>query len=100
MNSEDDPLYAIWGYNGDGELYMAFFREPPQIEVTPSCGNVFADLGLPDAEERLREADRRIILATPDDVALDPAVVQRLAYWKWRQAHGLGEFDLEYEAKE
>lgn len=28
------------------------------IEVTPSSGNVFEDLGLPDAEERLKEARR------------------------------------------
>lgn len=30
------------------------------IAITPSCGNVFADLGLPNAEERLAKADEEI----------------------------------------
>jgi predicted XRE-type DNA-binding protein len=31
-----------------------------EIEVYPSCGNVFADMGLPDAEERLAKAELSI----------------------------------------
>lgn len=70
MNSEDDPLYAVWGYDDTGEMYMVFFREAPEIAV-----------------------------ATADDVPLDPQVAQRLAYWAWRQTHGHGEWDLEYEGR-
>jgi hypothetical protein len=38
-------------------------------------------------------------VATEAEVDLDPAVAQRLAYWKWRQNHGHGEFDTEYESR-
>jgi predicted XRE-type DNA-binding protein len=41
-------------------------REPPEIPVTPSSGNVFADLGFAEPEEELAKAQlashiRRII---------------------------------------
>ena len=32
-------------------------KDPVDTAVTPSSGNVFADLGLPDAEERLAKAE-------------------------------------------
>jgi hypothetical protein len=68
VSSEDDPLYAVWGFTPEGELYMTFFREAPEI-----------------------------VVATPAEVELDEAVARRLAYWKWRQAHGHGEFDIEWK---
>lgn len=34
------------------------------VSVTPSCGNVFADLGLPDADRLLAEADAHLAAGT------------------------------------
>jgi predicted XRE-type DNA-binding protein len=38
-------------------------RASETIEHEPSCGNVFADLGLPDAEERLVKSELAIAIA-------------------------------------
>jgi hypothetical protein len=34
--------------------------------IIPSCGNVFADMGLPDAEELDAEARRRAVMETAE----------------------------------
>jgi hypothetical protein len=39
------------------EVSSRFMQTCKGTEVTESCGNVFEDLGLPDAEELLRKAD-------------------------------------------
>jgi hypothetical protein len=44
-------------------------RTSPRIDVEPSSGNVFADLGLPDAAERLAKAElARVIRKTIADL--------------------------------
>lgn len=60
--------------------------EETGIEVTESCGNIFADLGLPNAEELLAKADaalriRQLIqeMGLPEkDAAKRMGVTQRL----------------------
>jgi len=54
-------------------------KEPNDIAVTPSSGNVFADLGLPDAEDRLAKAElARQIAATLRDRGLTQTAAARL----------------------
>jgi len=36
---------------------MAKKKAPPQVDVHDSTGNVFEDMGMPDAEERLAKAE-------------------------------------------
>ena len=70
--------------------------------ITPSSGNVFADLGLPDADARLARADRAILNDWPypayAQTEAQPAVcwvpdcpnratVEDWAGWRWCDDH-------------
>lgn len=55
------------------DRWCATFVVKPAIEVTPSSGNVFADLGLPDADEKLKQAEARVAAARDEVVVKDVA---------------------------
>ena len=47
-----------------------------EIEVHESCGNIFADMGMPDAEERLAKAEMSIII---EDIIRERRLTQKEA---------------------
>jgi predicted XRE-type DNA-binding protein len=54
-------------------------KKPDDAQATPSTGNVFADLGLPDAEDRLAKAElARQIAAAIRDRGLTQIAAARL----------------------
>lgn len=78
-------------------------RKTARIVVEESSGNVFADLGLPDAEERLAKADLAIAITreiesrglTQDEAAEFHGVAQRTSrtcgagVWRVTRSSGL-----------
>jgi hypothetical protein len=57
-------------------------------DFTPSCGNIFADLGLPDADERLAIAARQLrMLAWSTYTPAERREMARARYcFGWRDA--------------
>lgn len=47
-------------YDANGLFGGRGMKRKKTISVTPSSGNVFADLGLPNPEKRLRQAEAKL----------------------------------------